>query len=98
MGRGRGWSPQALADVAAAFVEASTNPVTGVEQKGAVFQKAVYKAFVRRDPDVSTPDGGYAARTLTAVIEKFEIIPADCHFFWKGSSAGSRKPAHRGFR
>jgi hypothetical protein len=74
MGRGRSWSAQALADVAAAYVEVSTNPVTGVEQKGAVFHKAVYAAFVRRDPDPSAPDGGYVARTQTAVIEKFKII------------------------
>jgi hypothetical protein len=78
MGCGRSWSAQALADVAGAYVEVSTNPVTGVEQKGAVFNQAVHAAFVRRDPNPRNPDGGYATRTQAAVIHKFKIISADC--------------------
>jgi hypothetical protein len=90
MGRGCSWSAQALADVAAAYVEVSTNPVTVVERNGAVFHRAVYAAFVRRDPDASAPDGGYVARTKTAVIEKFKIISADCQTFGRHSGRFSQ--------
>jgi hypothetical protein len=94
MGRGRSWSAQALADVAAAYVEVSTNPVTGVEQKGAVFHKAVYAAFVRRDPDPSTPDGGYVARTQTGDREVQDNLSGLLKV-WEGTPAGPRKQAHR---
>lgn len=80
MGRGCGWSAEELQHLAQAWVFASEDPVTGIDQTAARFRATLFDRFKALAP-VGASDKTYGGRTAKSARAKFDEISADVQKF-----------------
>lgn len=80
MGRGQGWSDVELEQLARAWVFATEDPVTGIDQTAARFKATLFTKFSSFAP-ADASEKVYGGRTPKSVRAKFDEVSADVQKF-----------------
>lgn len=80
MGRGCGWSDAEIAHIVRAWVYASEDPVTGIDQTAGRFKSTMFEKFKELGPN-DVHDKRYGGRSAKSARAKFEEVAADVQKF-----------------